>query len=92
MGPYLLNISNFKQTNEMDNIDLSMNLIRGVIQKVRHFAKQHFLTPVQLCHLLKNDKLWHGTKKCFFYLYMAFKAYHISKDVEVTLYNKMKNS
>ena len=39
MGPYLLNISNFKQTNEIDNIDLSMNLIRGVIQKVRHFAK-----------------------------------------------------
>ena len=88
MGLHLLNISNFKQTNV--NGQHYLGILLEVIQKVRHFSKQHFLTPVHLCHLLKNDELWHDTEKCFLSICSFLSISHIkgcrnhimSKDVE----------
>ena len=48
------------------------------------------MTPVQLCHLLKNDELWHDIKEDFLSIYGCLSISHvkgcrnhiISKDVE----------
>ena len=71
----------------MGNINLSMNLIMGHSKSTSLF-KTAFLTPVHLCHLLKNDMAWH--RKFFLSIYESLSISHIkgcrnhiiSKDVE----------
>ena len=60
-----------------------LGILLGFIQKVRHIAKQHFLTPVCLCNFLQNDKLWHDTEKCFFIYISAGNFQSIKNRVEL---------